>query len=215
MPDEANRLELNPTQRRLYEALVIKRADVGEYYRAAVVVLNDPALPDRMSLAAHALRELMEKLPNDEMTVDMGADLATKVRELRIAWEPAIKEDEEHGGEAWTSGINETLRTFLRTVKMFFEGQDKIAGGRKEQAARFLDRLDVSPLALPKDVQLRNAKEWMKLRKYFNDVAHHRFADDDKAFLKQVTQLEAFLSARLVPRPTVDFAAIDALLEEG
>jgi hypothetical protein len=63
-------------------------------------------------------------------------------------------------------------------------------------------------------VQRQNAQEWMRLRAYFNDVSHHRFVAEEQAFQERVTQLEAFLSSRLVPRPTDDFAAIDALLEE-
>jgi hypothetical protein len=87
MPDgNDSRLKLTPTQQRLYEALVERRADLGEWYRAAIAVINDTDLPDRLSLAAHALREVMEKLPGDGISVDRGADLPTKVRNLQPPW---------------------------------------------------------------------------------------------------------------------------------
>jgi hypothetical protein len=70
MPDE--RLQLTPTQQGLFEALVDRRGTLGEWYRAAVAVINDGGLPDRLALAAHALRELMEKLPGDSIR-DQGA----------------------------------------------------------------------------------------------------------------------------------------------
>jgi hypothetical protein len=215
MPDQPDdRLELEPTQQVLYKALVDRRTDVAEYYRAAVAVLNDPGLPDRLSLAAHALRELMEKLPNDEQAVDTGADLNTKVTALRPPWENAVAEDRENGGEPWMNGIGGALRAFLVAVAEFFAGRDGIMAGRRQQAVEFLNRLDVAGIALPKDAQRKNAKEWMRLRGYFNDVSHHRFAVDETAFVERMTQMEAFLTARLAPRPTADFEAIDALLQE-
>ena len=100
MPDNYSRLKLTPTQQRLYEALVERRADLGEWYRAAIAVINDTDLPDRLSLAADALREVMEKLPGDGISVDRGADLPTKVRNLQPPWARACEEQERNGG-AW------------------------------------------------------------------------------------------------------------------
>jgi hypothetical protein len=103
MPDDT-RLKLTPTQQRLYEALIERRAELGEWYRAAIAVINDTDLPDRLSLAAHALREVMEKLPGDGISVDRGADLPTKVRNLQPPWARAREEQERNGG-AWNGEI--------------------------------------------------------------------------------------------------------------
>lgn len=65
------RLQLTPTQQRLYLALAERRPDLGEWYRAAIAVINDADLPDRLSLAAQALREVMEKLPGDGVSLDL------------------------------------------------------------------------------------------------------------------------------------------------
>jgi hypothetical protein len=215
MPDPSDaRLVLTPTQQSLYEAVADRRNDVAVCYHAAVVILDDDVMPDRLALAAHALRELMEKLPGDEMAVDMGADLNTKVNALRPPWEGAVAEEEQRGGEQWGNGIGAALRTFLGAVGEFFRGRNEIVAGRREQAVQFLNRLDVAAVPLPTDVQRQNAQEWMRLRGYFNDVSHHRFVPEEQAFQLRVMQLEGFLSARLIRRPTDDFAAIDALLKE-
>lgn len=215
MPDEPDaRLALNPTQQGIFMALADKQADIAVSYQAAVAILNDKVLPDRLSLAAHALRELMEKLPNEDSAVDTGADLNTKVIALQEPWADALAEESGRGGDPWTNGIGAVLRAFLVAVGAFFSGRDAIAAGRRQQAVAFLNRLDVAPIPLPQDVQQRNAKQWMGLRQYFNNVAHHRFPPSDAEFSERVTQLEAFLYARLVPQPTADFAAIDALLQE-
>lgn len=215
MPDQPDgRLALTPTQQELHQSLSEKRPDVAVSYRAAVVILNDAVLPDRLALAAHALRELMEKLPSDGVAIDTGADLNTKVNALRPRWDEAAAEDGARGAEPWSNEIGGALRAFLIAVAEFFKGRDAIIVGRREQAVEFLNRLDVAPVRLPDDVQRQNAREWMRLRGYFNDISHHRFVPEETAFQERVTQLEAFLSARMVPRPTADFAAIDALLQE-
>src|ERR1700723_1172860 len=127
MPDPSDaRLVLTPTQQSLYEAVADRRNDVAVCYHAAVVILNDDVMPDRLALAAHGLRELMEKLPGDEMAVDMGADLNTKVNALRPPWQGAVAEEEQRGGEQWGNGVGAALRTFLGVVEEFFRGRDEI-----------------------------------------------------------------------------------------
>jgi hypothetical protein len=215
MPDQPDaRLALGPTQQELFKALADKRAEIAVSYQAAVAIINDDVLPDRIALAAHALRELMEKLPNDGTTIDMGADLNTRVNALRTRWEDAVAEDGVSGGECWGNGLGAALRAFLGAVSEFFKGRDAIPAGRRQQAMDFLNRLDVAGVPLPEDLQRKNAQEWMRLRGYFNDVSHHRFPATDAEFRERVSQLEAFLYARLIPKPTADFAAIDALLQE-
>jgi hypothetical protein len=209
------RLAFRPIQQELYQALVDKRPEVAVCYQAAIVILNYQLLPDRVVLAAHALRELMEKLPSEGVAVDSGADLNAKVNGLWIPWQAAVAEDASRGAPApWSNGIGDALRAFLVAVSEFFGGRESIVTERRQQAMVFLNRLDVAGVRLPEDLQRRNAEEWMRLRGYFNDVSHHRFAPEERAFQERVLQLENFLFARLIPRPTEDFAAIDALLQE-
>jgi hypothetical protein len=211
MPESSDpRLQLTPTQQVLFEALVDKRGPLGEWYRAAIALINDDGLPDRLALAAHAMREVMEKLPGDGVRADRGADLPTKVRRLRPPWDLACSAKQR--GE-WTGEISDPLRDFLVVMQEFFAGQDQLVITRREYTVQFLRDLEVIPAGLPDDVQIENAKQWMKFHRYFDGVAHHGSADED-AFREQLSRLESFLSARLIPRPTGDFAAIDTLVEE-
>src|SRR5579884_1814705 len=93
MPDPPDtRLGLSPTQQELFKALAEKREDLAPCYHAGIAIINDPVLPDRLPLAAHAFRELMEKLPSDGTAVDQGAALADDVRALRLVWERATRQ---------------------------------------------------------------------------------------------------------------------------
>jgi hypothetical protein len=176
-----------------------------------VAVINDDGLPDRLSLAAHALREVMEKLPGDGVRVDRGADLQTKVRGLRPLWDLACGENQRCGG-TWNGAIHEPLRELLVVMEAFFDGQEQLVVTRRELAVRFLRTLEVGPQALPDDVQIENAKQWMTFHRYFDGVAHHGSVSEN-AFREQLSRLESFLSVRLMPRPTGDFTSIDRLVE--
>ena len=46
-----------------------------------------------------------------------------------------------------------------------------------------------------------------------DSVAHHKTVEEP-AFRERIAGFEVFISTRLKPRPTEDFAAIDALVEE-
>jgi hypothetical protein len=210
MPDDV-RLKLTPTQQRLYEALVERRSDLGEWYRAAIAVINDRELPDRLSLAAHALREVMEKLPGDGIALDRAADLPTKVRNLQPSWETACTE-QGHNRGAWEGQISVPLGAFLTAMQAFFDGQEQLTNSRREFAHQFMNSLD-GTAGLPADVQQENAKQWIGYQRYFASVAHHKTVTETD-FRARIAGFEVFIANRLKPRPTDDFAAIDALLEE-
>ncbi len=213
MPEPAEpRLRLGPTQQALLEALIDQRPEFGEWYRAAVAAVNDAGLPDRLALAAHALREVMEKLPGDGVRLDRGADLPTKVRRLRPPWDQARSEDQRNGG-TWNGEIRVSLRAFLETMQTFFDCQDELVMTRRETTVRFLRGLEVAPAGLPDDVREENAKQWMRFHRYFDGVAHHGTVEE-RGFREQVGRWEAFLSSRLILRPTDDFGTIDALVQE-
>jgi len=211
MPDGADpRLQLTPTQHGLFEVLVDKRGLVGDWYRAAIAVINDASLPDRLSFAAHALREVMEKLPGDGVRMDRAKELPAKVRDLQPSWKRAC----EHYGDArWDGSIAEPLRAFLVVMEEFFDGQEQLTRTRRDFAFEFLKTLEVVPAGLPEDVQRENARHWVAFHRYFDGVAHHGTVDE-AGFRDQVSRLESFLSARLMPRPTQDFTRIDLLVQE-
>lgn len=143
--------------------------------------------------------------------MDRGAELPTKVRNLRPPWDRAHQENQRCGG-AWNGEISEPLREFLIAMQAFFDVQDQILGSRRECAQQFLGSLD-GAAGLPEDVQRENAKEWMNFHRYFDGVAHHKRVQEDE-FRARIAGFEFFIANRLKPRPTDDFAIIDALLEE-
>jgi hypothetical protein len=154
----------------------------------------------------------MEKLPAEEGAVDSNPDVQARIKKLVPHWETVCAERQSR--EGWGGSITDAIRGFLEAFQTFFATFESHAAGRRAETSRYLTSLDPATIGLPADIQKRNAKAWMDLRKFFNDVSHHLFPVDDPAFRASVSEFEAFLVARMNPRPTADFAAIDALLNE-
>jgi hypothetical protein len=208
------RLVLTGIQLDLHNALVGEDPACAEYYRAAIATLNDETLPDRIAITAHSLRELMEKLPNEGAT-DKAADLNTRLKKLEQTWVTAHEEQQGHEGERWIGSIGTALQAFLVEAEEFFKVGAQFSESRRTKTKQYLSRLEIAAQQMPPDMQTRNAKEWMLQRKYFTDLAHHRFPEQDAAFRQRVAQFESFLLVRIRPLPTKDFTEIDALLGEG
>ena len=138
--------------------LTDKRADIAVSYQAAVAIINDDVLPDRLALAAHALRELMEKLPNNGAAIDMGADLNTKVNALRKPWDDAVAEDGAHGGEAWRNGIGAALCAFLGAVGGFSEDATPSSQAGNSKPSSSSTGLTLRPCACPRTCNVRTRR---------------------------------------------------------
>ncbi len=79
--------------------------------------------------------------------------------------------------------------------------------------------VDFSIGRMPEHLRVPKRKQWMELREFFADVAHHRKIERRQQTLSDVAErfreLEDFLYARWAPQTVRDFAEIDALIEPG
>ena len=75
-------------QRALYDALTKKYSLLAQMYVGAIMILRQPDNPERLPLAAHSLRELMEKIPVavDVHTPAHAEPLMAKLREVEDQW---------------------------------------------------------------------------------------------------------------------------------
>lgn len=76
---------LSGLQLRFYEALVDQDGDLAAMYEGAIQVMETDYIADRFAMAAHNLRELLEKLP---IYIDVGPNVsseeATRREEFQI-----------------------------------------------------------------------------------------------------------------------------------
>lgn len=186
-------------------------------YLGALDVLQRAENPDRFALAAHGIRELMEKIP-EYLEVDMPAhheDLRGKVTELDAKWSKASAESKCLQNGSWEGAIDKPLKFVLKEIGAFFDWFKSHMPRRKQEVGNVLKELDGTRQPLPEPLQDLNISYWEKIQRFFISVSHHRKKTDDDEFGMWLGSLETFLLERLSPRTFADIDEIDALLDPG
>jgi hypothetical protein len=202
-------------QRALFEALMERNEQLGNMYIGAVTVLADGSNPERLVLAAHGLRELMEKIPKYLHIKKTQDTLKSRTRNLEIAWEKACKNSQCLKNPDSTVQIDPPLRSFLRKMGEFFSWFKQSHPKRKEEIAKTLQALDSIDRPLPPPIKELRVDEWDGIHDYFEGVAHHQINPGYNDFILWLDVIERFLLDRLRPRTFADFDKIDSIIKEG
>lgn len=201
---------LTSRQRKLHEALVSKKQLAADLYFSALLALNQPDNPCRHIMAGHAIREMVNKLPEflDIPQPDKPANIKAKVNDLKTAWDKCSAS----GADAWDNSVDARLQNFIKKVKQFFLWYVHEHASRYERNAALVRGLDLSLNKLPQQLEIVRVQEWQHHYDYFTGVAH---LGDPTAFDQWFEALENRLLDMLIPRTFDDFEAIDELLGGG
>jgi hypothetical protein len=202
---------LNGRQLALHRALGELHPSLATWYEGALSVL-DYVIADHLSLAAHALREIMDWLPRYIDLPVQHTTLGTKANNLREEWERLRKNTRCLQDGKWTGEIDPPMNRFLERTGDFFSWMTEERPHKTQQTAKVLLALD--PIGLPAPLVEDNASSYLKIRSFFVEVAHHSECLEEE-FAKWMDAFEIFLLERLVPRTYDDFDAIDRLITEG
>jgi hypothetical protein len=188
---------------------------LGPIYQGTLVRLADSGAPDAAAYAAHGARELMEKLAwrvNDDSPERRGS-LGDRTQEIEGAYKAAKKVlPPERARWSDTELIPEIL-ALMDVVEHMMEWNQTHSLSRRTHASLIVD---FSIGKMPEQLRATKRNQWIELREFFIDVAHHRDIDGTQQTLADVaerfTELEDFLYARWAPETVRDFAEIDALI---
>jgi len=211
-------LKLSGQQQALYEALFEKDQRLAIMYLGALIALDHTGNPDRLALAAHDLRELMDNVPKfvDVQIKAQKESLTAKVRELEDRWQATLRNTECYESQTWSGQIDGPLLKLLKTLHAFLEWLAEHHPRRKAEIAATLRRLDVSGRTLPVRLEELNVQIWDEMRSFFLGVCHHgKTNTTEEEFRKWVDTLERFILDRLHPRTFADLETIDEIIREG
>ncbi len=208
---------LSGPQLALHRALTEKDEMLGNIYAGALTVLGSGGNPDKLGLAAHGVRELMEKLPAyvDVQTKARFESLKVKAIELEAQWDKTLRNSSSFDGSTWAGDIDGSLRKFLDRLRLFFEWFTQHNPRRLEEMTKALRGLDPAGNMLPEPLERLTVSAWDEMRDFFVAVAHHRKQTSQDEFETWMRAFEGFLLERLVPRTFEDFDMIDAIVAEG
>lgn len=205
---------LKSRQRALLGKLLEKDPGLARMYDGALYALSQKENPERLVLAAHEIRELMEKAPRAvDIAIKLDRKLGEQMKLLCQDWKrvkPLVHEEE---GKLCCEAMSKL--EFVKSLEEFLEWYDGNSTSRQDQAKALVRKLDPSGRQVPDPLETHHAKFWGMLREYFIAVAHHGKESDEEEFVGYLSELENFLLERLIPRTFKDIDAIDALLDEA
>lgn len=209
-------LQLIGQRQAFYQALIDKDTKLAAMYFGAIAVLEQRDNPERLVLAAHNLREMMEKLPKylDLPIHAKPLSLKEKVQELIRRRDKVVKNSNCHTDTGWQGEIDKSLQQFLGDVDEFSDWFKEVQPSRRQRIAKIIRGLDPSGSALPESLEVRQLKVWDRCNDFFQGVSHHTKDCAQETFEDQLSILENFLLDRLSPRTFEDFAVIDKLIKE-
>jgi hypothetical protein len=188
-------------------------------YSGVAHIMAQPGMPDWLSMAAHSMRELMERLP---VAVDLPADpksgLFPRLDALEDAFGDATAQSECRREDGWGGTIDPPLERLLVRVGALVDERRTRVPSQRQSASELLQRLDPGP-ARPDDLRRDEARFWMDSRRFFERVSHHHhvFGDvevDESSFGERVRAVEELLLTKLRPSAATDYEQIDALMTE-
>lgn len=211
-----SQFQADPHQLKLHSDLNRLSSNLGSMYYGALLALEQIHNPERFVLAAHCLRELMEKIPqyiNVEMKAH-GETLKQQVIEVGDLWRGAVGSKCNTPG-GWSGSIDKPLQKFLTRFSIFNDWFEKHYPRRMAELQTLLKALHKSEKFIPKRLEDAQIEKWRTLNERFQGIAHHRIRASEEDFNSFLEELEMFLAERLAPKTFDDFASIDEIIGRG
>lgn len=207
---------LRPIQQELVKELANKNALVAEMYQGALAVLAEKHIVNRLALAGHSLREMLEKLADhiDAPIPRKGPTLGNIAENLSGEWNRLLSKSAWPGNPKWNGAIEDKLRKFLGGCETFFATWEKIKPQRRARAAAVIRTSHLGQSAIPGALEEHKANEWLIYSQYFTDIAHHKPTKEED-FLGYLENLEQFLMNTLQPRTFDNRKELQAIIAES
>lgn len=214
-PDQPSEQPLQPEKLNsiVYRILNEASPELAGYYLGAHKTLEDTSNPERFPSAAHSLRELIEKLPDEHkrgvQIVRPPSILSSLMYAARDSWATITIDKTDQ--QRWQLPNSVESNKFLRKSEKFWEWFTKHYPTRDEQRLTFIQEISKG-IPLPPALQEKQLEQWGEYASRFTKIAHHREKPDD--FHQLFSAFEDFLVRELEPQTTKDFARISELVKE-
>lgn len=206
---------LTTQQRGVLDELSRRDRQVADMYRGAIYVLGQTRNPDRFALAAHALRELIEKLSERlGAPVAGGPSLKERVLQLRQKW-PGEALGTVYDERTNSLSSSKPVRGFLDKAREFFDWFDQIFPSRRERIGEFFAATDPLRRRLPPPIEKGHIARWLDVRDALVAIAHHGRNVTELEFQQVFDSLDSLLIERLRPKTFEQQDEIDRIIAEG
>ena len=162
------------------------RYRISLYYLGALSALDNPYNPDRISQAAHSLRELLDKLPRIVPRSDLPKPYDIPGKRLELA--DRITRDRERYSAGWIGEIDKDLGATIEGVSLFIDNLRQPT--RRENIRAVLEHFDPLTDRFERQISARRLRRVSELQKELEGFAHHGGGDDEREFGHSIYKLE-------------------------
>ncbi len=214
-PVDSSYCELTRRQIEIYELLKAQFSDkynLASMYLGAIYAFKNTYNPDRLSQAAHSLRELLEKLPRVCAKTDQVQRPNSK--EMRKFLYNRICDHKGRYAKGWKGQcIDQYLATTLDKMVEYLE-LNKATPSRSEQTVALMSSGDPLYDTLDLTVRQGKVKGYCDLRKNLENLAHHNHCGSDDEFSSHLKAVENYIYEQLAPITAQDQIAIGNILDK-
>jgi hypothetical protein len=202
----------------LLEALRERDARLALIYEGVIRVMGTEGLPDQLSLAAHGMRELMERLPVAfDVPLQQRTGVINLVGEVERDFARAQQRSSCRTSDGWQGPIDAPLAKLLVTVEKLVEDRQQYWPSRSEAAVELMNQLEPTLGRRSPGLVRPEAATWATIRRYFEQVSHHHhmfdaFETSPTDLDERIRTVEALLLNKLRPSTATDLQAIDELM---
>jgi hypothetical protein len=210
--------ELPPQRTKLLDAFRDLDSRVASMYEAAIRMMDSPELEDAMSLAGHAMRELMDRLPQAlDLPLGQKSRLFARLDQLQERLDQAHATSSCATEDSWSGSIDASLLAVIEAAEVLIEERKEFWPSRTKTAAELMKRLEPGFVQRTEPMAKREAKSWSESHRYFEQVSHHHnlygeLETTSDEFESRVRGIEVLLLNKLRPPTAADFAEIDELM---
>lgn len=162
------------------------RYRISLYYLGALCAIDNPYNPDRISQAAHSLRELLDKLPKIVPRSDLPKPYDIHAKRLEVA--DRIARDRERYSEGWVGEIDKDLGVTMEGVSAFLDNLRQPT--RRENIRAVLEHFDPLTDRFERQLLAQRLRRVSGLQKELEGFAHHGGGDDEREFRNCIYELE-------------------------
>lgn len=200
-------------QKALLQVLSKKDKRLGNIYFGALHVLNSNN-PDKYTLAAHNIRELIEKITIYLDKPMERYDLKSHVNNFEREWLKIKKSEKWSKNSKWEGKIDTKLRKFLKEATKFFEKYNLNRPTREKRIYQLFKLINPYMNRLPKKIMQVKVEKLKTYWDFFNNCAHHSESKVD-VFETYLSLFESFLLDKFKPRTFDTINKIDKIIAEG
>ena len=194
---------------RALEEVEDTRHRISLYYLGSLSALDNPYNPDRISQAAHSLREILDKLPRIVPRSDLPKpyDIQNNRRELA----DRIARDRERYSEGWVGEIDNELGATLEHVVTFLDNHRQPT--RRENIRAVLEHFDPLTDRFNTQLSAQRLRRVSVLQKELEFFAHHGGGEDERDFGNTLYKLEEVVLGILAQTTAENQEEILSILE--